>query len=88
MKAYILVQTRYGGSMEVIDELHNNHSKFFIQGRPVYGWYDAIVELEIPNIDKLSEITEGLKQSQPDIIHIGTVIERTEDCQPFLQKIV
>jgi hypothetical protein len=81
MKAYFLVQTRFGDSLEVIAELHDHRSEFFIQGRPMYGWYDAIVELEIPNADKLNEIKEELKQSQPDILHIEAVIERTEACQ-------
>ncbi|MDQ1279222.1 MAG: hypothetical protein QG670_482 [Thermoproteota archaeon] len=79
MKAYILVQTRYGGSTEVIFECHNNHGKFFVQGRPVYGWYDAIVELEIPNTNILREITEELRKNQPDITQIGTIVERTDD---------
>ena len=88
MKACILVQTRFEESIGIIDVLRNRYSKFFLQGSSVYGWYDAIVELEIPNIDKLSEITEELKQSQPDITHIETIVERTEDFQPFFQKAV
>ncbi len=79
MKAYILVQTRYGGLAEVINDLHNGSNCFFIQARPVYGWYDAVVELEIPNTDRLNEIKEELKRSQPDIIRIEAVVERIDE---------
>lgn len=77
MKAYLLIQTRYGTSKEAIKEISASVKYCFIEGRPTYGWYDAIVELEVPNVSALSEIVCELKHSQSDIAHIGTAIERS-----------
>jgi len=79
--AYVLVRTRCGTSKEVIDDLRKNYGENLIQSSIVYGWYDVLVELEIPNAEKLSEIMDGLKRNHRNIIHIGTAIERTADCQ-------
>ncbi|MDQ1280760.1 MAG: hypothetical protein QG670_2023 [Thermoproteota archaeon] len=78
VKANVLLQTKFGDSVEVIEELHNQ-AEFFIQGRSIYGWYDVVVESWIPNTGKLKEIEEKLKQSQTKILHFETFVERVED---------
>jgi hypothetical protein len=77
MKGYLLIRTRYGISREVIDDVHKSEEDCFIQGRSTFGWYDAIVELKIPNANMLSEIAHRLLHNQPDVTHIGTIVERT-----------
>ena len=84
MRAYILLQTKLGTSKEIVDSLRNNHEQNFIQGSAVYGWYDALVELKIPNSTKLNEIVDELKKNHSDIVHIVTAIERTGDYPSFL----
>jgi len=76
MKAYLLIRTRCGISGEAINEICKSVEYCSVQGRPTYGWYDAVVELEAPNINNLSEIVSRLKHNQPNIDHIGTAIER------------
>jgi len=78
-----LLRTRLGTSKEIIDSLRKSQEQNFIQGCAVYGWYDALVELKIPYAAKLNEITDELKKNRSDIVHIGTIIERTDDNASF-----
>ena len=84
LRAYLLLRTRYGTSKEVLDGLRENHAQSFIQGSSLYGWYDAIIELKISNALELNEIVDELKHNYPDIIHIGTAVEKTEGSPSFL----
>lgn len=77
MKAYILIQTKFGASEEAIDDLRKSYGQLFIKGRSLYGWYDAMVEMEVSNIDELNEVTCKLKQDIPDVTYVGTAVERT-----------
>ena len=79
IRAYIMLRTRYGTSKQVIETLRKNHERSFIDGAAVYGWYDAVVELEVPHIKELNEIVDELKANCLDITHIGTAIEKTGD---------
>lgn len=87
MKAFILVRTKYGTSIEVINELRKDNGRRFIEGRTVYGWYDTIVELEVPDVDEINKITYYLKQNQLDIDHIDTIIEKPDDLPSTLQSV-
>jgi len=82
--AYVLLRTRLGTSKEIIDSLRKSHEQNFIQGCAVYGWYDALVKLKIPYVAKLNEIIDELKKNRSDIVHIGTVVERTDGYSSFL----
>ena len=79
MKTYLLLRTRCNTSKEIIANLRKNHEQDFIQGSAVYGWYDALIELEIPYSTKLNEIVDELKKNNSDIVHIGIAVERTSD---------
>jgi hypothetical protein len=79
MRVYVFFQTRLGTSKDVIENLRKDHEQYFRQGSAVYGWYDAIVELEVPNAAKLTEIMTDLKHSSLDIVHIGTAVERNDN---------
>ena len=79
MKAYLLLQTRFGTSKEVLDNFKKGYEQNFVQGSTVYGWYDAVVEVKIPSATKLEEIIDELQKNRTDIVHIGTAIERTDD---------
>ncbi|MCJ7631841.1 hypothetical protein MUP77_05525 [Candidatus Bathyarchaeota archaeon] len=78
MRAYVFFQTRLGTSKYVIENLRKDHEQCFRWGSAVYGWYDAIVELEIPNTAKLTEIMTDLKHSSLDIVQIGTAVENDD----------
>jgi len=82
-RAYILLRTQGGISREIIDNLRKNHGEIFVHGTPVYGWYDALVEFEIPYVEKLNEIIEDLVQNHLDIAHIGTIVEKTSGAPAF-----
>ena len=83
MRAYVLLQTTLGTSRarakEIVDSLRKNYEQNFIQGSAVYGWYDALIELEIPHSTRLNEIVDELKKNHSDIVHIGTAVERASD---------
>jgi hypothetical protein len=79
LRAYVFLQTRLGASNDVVENLRKGHEKSFRRGSSVYGWYDAVVEFEIPDMRELSQIVDDLKHNCLDIIHIGTAVERTDD---------
>jgi hypothetical protein len=77
LKAYFLLKTRSGTSKEIINTFRNKYEANFIQGSIVYGWYDTLIEVRIPNTLRMNEIRDYLKKNRHDIVYLEAAIEKT-----------
>lgn len=75
MRAYILITTKPGTSESVVKSIRK--VKEVIQADSVYGRYDAIVTVEVPNLESLSQIVYKIVGKDPNIIHTETAITLT-----------
>lgn len=71
VKAYVLLVTAIGRESEVTNEMKK------IQGvkdaNPVYGEYDAVVEVEVNSLDELNKVVSIIRKN-PNIIRTVTLI--------------
>lgn len=78
MRAYVMLTTKPGTSMEVLKYIKEVCSlEGVVQADPVFGRFDAIVVVEVPSLEKLSEVVYKVIEKVPNIIHTETAIVLT-----------
>jgi len=73
MKTYILVVTKPGTSENVVKAIKDK-VKEVVQADSVWGRYDAILTIEAPTLEKITEIVYKVVASHPEIVHTETAI--------------
>ena len=73
MKTYILVVTKPGTSENVVKAIKDK-VKEVVQADSVWGRYDAILTVEAPTLEKITEIVYKIVASHPEIVHTETAI--------------
>lgn len=83
LKAYLMLRTLNRTSKELVNFIRQHYKQHFLSGGMVYGWYDVIIELDVPNQKKLTTIKKKLLHDHLNVTHIETAVERTSD--PLLE---
>jgi len=73
MKTYIMVVAKPGTSENVVKAIKDK-VKEVVQADSVWGRYDAILTIEAPTLEKITEIVYKIVASHPEIIHTETAI--------------
>ena len=73
MKTYIMVVAKPGTSENVVKAIKEK-VKEVVQADSVWGRYDAILTIEAPTLEKITEIVYKIVASHPEIIHTETAI--------------
>lgn len=73
MKTYILVVTKPGTSENVVKSIKEK-VKEVVQADSVWGRFDAILTIEAPTLEKITEIVYKVVASHPEIVHTETAI--------------
>ena len=73
MKAYILISTRPGTSIEVVQRIKNK-IKEVVVGDAIYGRYDAILTIEAPALENINRIVYTVIEKDPNVTRTETSI--------------
>ncbi len=73
MKAYILLSTKPGTSLEVVERIKTK-VKENITADAIFGRYDAIVVLEAQELEKINQIVYKIIEKDPNVIKTETSI--------------
>lgn len=73
MKAYILLNTKLGTSLEVVQRI-KDRVKEVINADAIYGRYDAIVVLEAPALENINQIVYKVIEKDPNVTRTETSI--------------
>ena len=73
MKAYILISTKPGTSLEVIRRI-KERIKETIAADAIFGRYDAIVILEAPALEDINQVVYRIIEKDPNVIRTETSI--------------
>jgi DNA-binding Lrp family transcriptional regulator len=73
MKTYIMVVAKPGTSENVVKAIKDK-VKEVVQADSVWGRYDAILTIEAPTLEKITEIVYKIVASHPEIVHTETAI--------------
>jgi len=73
MKAYILLSTKPGTSLEVVKRLKEK-VKETVVADAIFGRYDAIVVLEAPALDEINQVVYKIIEKDPNVIRTETSI--------------
>lgn len=78
LRAYVMLTTKPGTSMEVLKYIKEvSNIEGVIYADPVFGRFDAIVVVEVPSLERLSEIIYKVIEKVPNVIHTETAIVLT-----------
>ena len=73
MKAYILLSTKPGTSLEVVQRIKSK-VKETITADAIFGRYDAIVVLEAPALENINSVVYKIIEKDPNVIRTETSI--------------
>ena len=73
MKAYILLSTKPGTSLEVVQRIKGK-VKEVIVADAIFGRYDAIVVLEAPALENINQVVYKIIERDPNVIRTETSI--------------
>ncbi len=73
MKAYILLSTKPGTSLEVVQKLKEK-VKNTITADAIFGRYDAIVIIEAPALEQINQVVYKIIEKDPNVIKTETSI--------------
>ena len=73
MKAYILLSTKPGTSLEVVKRLKEKVPETVIADA-IFGRYDAIVVLEAPALENINQVVYRIIEKDPNVIRTETSI--------------
>jgi DNA-binding Lrp family transcriptional regulator len=73
MKTYIFVVTKPGTSENVVKSIKDK-VKEVVQADSVWGRFDAILTIEAPTLEKITDIVYKVVASHPEIVHTETAI--------------
>jgi DNA-binding Lrp family transcriptional regulator len=72
MKAYVLMAAKPGKSKEVVEELKKVSEVKMVDS--VYGRYDVIAVVEVPNLKALADILYRVVEKTPNVVRTETAI--------------
>jgi DNA-binding Lrp family transcriptional regulator len=72
MKAYILLSTKLGTSLEVVKRLQA--VKETVVADAIFGRYDAIVILEAPSLEDINKVVYKIIEKDPNVTRTETSI--------------
>jgi len=73
MKAYILLSTKPGTSLEVVKRLREK-VKETVTADAIFGRYDAVVILEAPLLEEINQVVYKIIEKDPNVIRTETSI--------------
>ncbi len=73
MKAYILLSTKPGTSLEVVQRIRDK-VKEVIVADAIFGRYDAIIVLEAPVLENINQVVYKIIEKDPNVIRTETSI--------------
>jgi DNA-binding Lrp family transcriptional regulator len=73
LKAYILLSTKPGTSLEVVKRLRER-VKETVVADAIFGRYDAIVVLEAPALEEINQVVYKIIEKDPNVIRTETSI--------------
>jgi len=76
MRAYILIETKPGTSLLVVERIKSK-VKEVVQADAIYGRFDAIITIEAPSLESINEILYKVIEKDPNIIHTETSLVLT-----------
>jgi len=78
LRAYILVTAKPGTSEEVVKAIKSMRKVKGIKfADSVYGRFDAIIGVEVKDLEELTKLTYEIIERLPNIIHTETLITLT-----------
>ncbi len=76
MKAYILLSTKPGTSLEVVERIKSK-VKENITADAIFGRYDAIVVMEAPALENINSVVYKIIEKDPNVTRTETSIVLT-----------
>jgi DNA-binding Lrp family transcriptional regulator len=73
MRAYILINAKPGTSQDLIRKI-KSRVKEVVQADSIYGRFDAIVTIEAPNLESVTDIVYKVIEKDPNIMHTETCV--------------
>jgi DNA-binding Lrp family transcriptional regulator len=73
MKAYILLSTKPGTSLEVVQRIKEKVKEVIIADA-IFGRYDAIIILEAPALENINQVVYKIIEKDPNVIRTETSI--------------
>jgi DNA-binding Lrp family transcriptional regulator len=73
LKAYILISTKPGTSLEVVQRI-KERIKETIAADAIFGRYDAIIILEAPALENINQVVYRIIEKDPNVIRTETAI--------------
>jgi DNA-binding Lrp family transcriptional regulator len=73
MKAYILLSTKPGTSLEVVQRIKEKVNEVIVADA-IFGRYDAIVVLEAPALENINQVVYKIIERDPNVIRTETSI--------------
>ncbi len=73
MKAYILLSTKPGTSLEVVQRIKDKVREVVVADA-IFGRYDAIVVLEAPALENINQVVYKIIEKDPNVIRTETSI--------------
>ena len=73
MKAYILLSTKPGTSLEVVQRIKEKVKETVIADA-IFGRYDAIIVLEAPALENINQVVYKIIEKDPNVIRTETSI--------------
>jgi len=73
LKAYILLSTKPGTSLEVVQRIKEK-AKETIVADAIFGRYDAIIILEAPALENINQVVYKIIEKDPNVIRTETSI--------------
>ncbi len=73
MKAYILLSTKPGTSLEVVQRIKEKVNQVIVADA-IFGRYDAIIVLEAPALENINQVVYKIIEKDPNVIRTETSI--------------
>jgi len=73
MKAYLLISTKLGTSLDVVQRIKSK-IKEVVMADAIYGKYDAIIVIEAPALENINRIVYTVIERDPDVTRTETSI--------------
>ena len=73
MKAYILISTKPGTSLEVVQRIKEK-VKEVVEADAIFGRYDAILTLEAPALENINQVVYKIIEKDPNVTRTETSI--------------
>ena len=73
MKAYILISTKPGTSLEVVKRIRER-VKEVVVADAIFGRYDAVMIIEAPALENINQIVYKVIEKDPNVIRTETSI--------------